>query len=108
MVTRTILVTGAGTGIGRDTVKMLISRGHDVIATTYSEEQAVALRGELPKGTRVFKLDITDASDRAKIRDLELDVVVNNAAIGDSGSLAEVDIDRVRSVLKSISSLPSL
>ena len=100
MTTKRILVTGAGTGIGRDAVLALMKRGHDVIATTHSEEQATSLQSALSDGSTAFKLDITDPMDREKIRDLEIDVLINNAAIGDSGSLAEIDIDRVRTIFE--------
>ena len=93
---KTILITGAGTGIGKDTAKTLIARGHKVYATTYSEAEAEALQAELGASATAFKLDITSAEDRAKIADLDLDVLVNNAAQNASGSLAEVDINIVR------------
>ena len=93
---KTILITGAGTGIGKDTAKTLIARGHKVYATTYSEEEAKALQVELGASATAFKLDITSAEDRAQIADLDLDVLVNNAAQNASGSLAEVDINIVR------------
>lgn len=96
MESKRILVTGAGTGIGRDTAIALHARGHIVFATTYSEEHAEQLRDEVDNHIQIFKLDITNADDRSKIADLELDVLINNAALGDSGSLAEVDINRVR------------
>tara|TARA_R110002126_G_scaffold155833_3_gene303101 strand:- start:123153 stop:123947 length:795 start_codon:yes stop_codon:yes gene_type:complete len=95
-VTKTILITGAGTGIGRDSAIALAARGHRVIATTYSMDEAEQLSTESAGKIETFKLDITDAADRAIIAELDLDVLINNAAIGDSGSLAEVDIDRVR------------
>jgi NAD(P)-dependent dehydrogenase (short-subunit alcohol dehydrogenase family) len=44
----------------------------------------------------VMKLDITSASDRAQILEQPLDVLLNNAGVGESGSLAEVDVDRIR------------
>jgi len=96
---KTILITGAGTGIGRDTAFALAARGHHVIATTLDETQAEALRAECAARQcvlEVFKLDITSPADREKVLPLTLDVLINNAAIGDSGSLAEVDINRVR------------
>lgn len=95
-MTKTILITGAGTGIGKDTAKTLLARGHTVYATTYAEAEVAALQAELGQGARVFKLDITNAEDREKIADLELDVLINNAAQNLSGSLAEVKIDRLR------------
>lgn len=96
MATKTILITGAGTGIGRDTALALLDRGHKVIATTFSEEQAQHLIEETNGVIQAFKLDITESGDRAKIADIELDVLINNAAIGESGSLAEVAMERVR------------
>ena len=96
---KTILITGAGTGIGRDAAFALAARGHRVIATTFDDAQSVELRAaaaRLGHALEVFKLDITVASDRERILPLELDVLINNAAVGESGSLAEVDMDRVR------------
>lgn len=100
---KTILITGAGSGIGRDAAFALAARGHRVIATTYDEAQAVQLREEARTRQRpleVFKLDITSAADREQVQTLALDVLINNAGIGDSGSLAEVDIDRIRKVFE--------
>ena len=96
---KTILITGAGSGIGRDAAFALAVRGHRVIATTLDEAQAQALRSDANTRNQkleVFKLDITLATDRAQLLPLELDVLINNAAIGESGSLAEVDVDRIR------------
>ena len=102
-MTKTILITGAGTGIGRDAAFALAARGHRVLATTFSQDQADALRAECRtrgQALEVFKLDITDAADRERVLELELDVLLNNAGIGESGSLAEVDVDRIRKVFE--------
>ena len=98
-MSKTILITGAGSGIGRDAAFALAARGHRVLATTFTEDQANALRAESQtrqQAMDVFKLDITCAADRDKTLDFEIDVLINNAAIGESGSLAEVDMNRVR------------
>jgi short-subunit dehydrogenase len=100
MATKTILITGAGTGIGRDAAKALVAKGHKVIATTYSEAQAESLKTELGNAAEVFKLDVTDANDRAKIIQYPLDVLINNAALAEAGSLAEVDINTVRKLFE--------
>lgn len=96
---KTILITGAGSGIGRDAAFALASRGHRVLATTFNEEQAMALRAESQarqQAMEIFKLDITSVVDREMTLGLDIDVLINNAAIGDSGSLAEVDVNRIR------------
>ena len=100
---KTILITGAGTGIGRDAAFALAERGHEVLATTFSAAQADALRAECAKrgqSMEVFKLDITDAADRALLLGQPMDVLINNAGLGESGSLAEVDVNRIRKVFE--------
>jgi short-subunit dehydrogenase len=102
-VKKSILITGAGTGIGRDAAFALAARGHQVFATTFSDEQATALRAD--SDTRqipldVFKMDITSPADREQISALEIDVLINNAGIGESGSLAEIDVERIRKVFE--------
>jgi short-subunit dehydrogenase len=100
---KTILITGAGTGIGHDAAFALAALGHHVLATTLNEAQAEALRKECAARAvlmEVMKLDITDGQDHALISNRQLDVLVNNAALGESGSLAEVDMARVRRIFE--------
>lgn len=85
---KSILITGAGTGIGKDTATALLARGHKVYATTHHVAEVAPLQEVLGGDAIVFKLDITDPDDRAKIAALDLDVLINNAAQGESGSLA--------------------
>ncbi len=54
---KTILITGAGTGIGKDAAIALSRRGHDVIAATETEEQSVAL--DLDRVGRALRLKLT-------------------------------------------------
>ncbi len=73
--------------------------GHRVIATVHREESVATLQAEAQShgwDLEVFKLDITSAVDRAKILDFKIDVLINNAAMGESGSLTEIPLERVR------------
>jgi len=93
-VAKNVMITGAGSGFGKGTALALAARGHHVIATTETEEQATALRAEAPQLT-VEKVDITsDDVDQAALWDL--DVLINNAGAGQTGPMADVPIDRVR------------
>jgi len=94
---KTILITGAASGFGRDTAIALAKRGHRVIATTHREESVIDLRNKYDNlFLTVFKLDITLEEDRNKILEFDLDVLINNAAIGESGSLAEIPLEKIR------------
>lgn len=94
-----ILITGAGTGLGKAAALALARKGHHVYATTVDEAQAdqmIALGRTEGLRLEGFKLDVTLEADRQKIAGLELDVLLNNAGVGYSGSLAEIDVDTVR------------
>jgi NAD(P)-dependent dehydrogenase (short-subunit alcohol dehydrogenase family) len=94
MVTKTVMITGAGSGFGKGASLALAARGHRVIATTESEAQAAALRAEAPQ-LMVEKLDVTSA-DVGKAADWDIDVLINNAGAGQTGPMADVPLDRVR------------
>jgi NAD(P)-dependent dehydrogenase (short-subunit alcohol dehydrogenase family) len=93
-VTKTVMITGAGSGFGKGASIALAARGHHVIATTETEEHAAALRAEAPELT-VEKVDIT-SGDVAKAAAWDIDVLINNAGAGQTGPMADVPIERVR------------
>jgi short-subunit dehydrogenase len=97
-----VLITGCKGGIGLDAARRLAARGHKVYATVHSEsaiEGVKASFGPDVKNATVEKMDITSAADREKAGAWDIDVLVNNAALGDSGPLAEIDIERLKRVL---------
>jgi len=97
--TRTVFITGCGSGIGIDAAVALARRGQRVIATTRtaaSTEEINSLAAVQKLSIESFKLDVTVPEDREKIVDHDIDVLINNAGIGESGSLAEIDVDRIR------------
>lgn len=90
-----VLITGAGSGFGKATAIALAARGHTVIATTETEEQASALRADAPQ-LQVEKLDITSESDVSGANKFDVDVLINNAGAGQTGPMADVPMARVR------------
>lgn len=100
---KNILITGSGTGIGKAAAIALSKKGHFVYATTHKqcharELNAVAKKYNLP--LKSFKLDILRKNDWRKVKRLPIDILINNAAIGDSGSACELDVDRYRTVFE--------
>lgn len=94
-----ILITGARSGIGYATVLELLNKGHFVYLTVENDGHVNALKEkeELKgKNVEIIKLDITSEEDRNKVRDLDIDVLINNAAIGNGGSIVEASMDRIR------------
>ena len=96
---KTVLITGAGSGFGRGAAIELARRGHKVIAAVLDDKQAADLSKAEPKLT-VVKLDITKADDIAKVDQWDLDVFVANAAIGQTGPLSLIPLERLRAVFE--------
>lgn len=97
-----VLFTGCRSGIGLEAAEKLLKAGHFVYVTVHEEESVPEVKKKLEEyaeNCHVEKLDITVSEDRNKIKEWDLDVLVNNAAIGDSGPLAEIDVERIRKCL---------
>lgn len=95
----TILITGATGGIGHDAAIALAKRGHKVFACAHLENQIASARQSTEReGLDItwLRLDVTDPADIAKAKEIAPDVLINNAAIGQTGPLAEIPLDRVR------------
>jgi NAD(P)-dependent dehydrogenase (short-subunit alcohol dehydrogenase family) len=95
---KTVMITGAGSGFGRGAALALAERGHTVIATTETDEQAAALAAEAPQLT-VATIDIT-TDDVAKAAEWDIDVLIDNAGFGQTGPMADVPMDRLRRVFE--------
>ena len=98
-----VLITGCRGGIGLNVAKRLLDKGDKVYATVHLDESIDELKKELKRyGERavVERLDLLNYKDHEKVDGWDIDVLINNAAIGDSGPLAEVPIERVRAVFE--------
>jgi NAD(P)-dependent dehydrogenase (short-subunit alcohol dehydrogenase family) len=98
---KNVLITGAGSGLGRGTAIGLAKSGHRVFATTHIWAQATDLLRESTKlglGDRltVDKLDVLDERDVKQALRWPFDTFVSNAAIGDGGPISEIPVDLVR------------
>jgi NAD(P)-dependent dehydrogenase (short-subunit alcohol dehydrogenase family) len=99
-MTRKILITGAGSGLGEGAAIGLARNGHHVIAAAQAWPQVTALRAKaealgLPS-LDVQKLDLLDPYDLKQACGWDFDILVNNAGIGEGGPIAEIPLDLVR------------
>ena len=96
---KTILITGASSGIGEEAVKSLLAAGHKVYAGARRVERMQTLADA---GARLLTLDVTDdGSMRATVGAIlqetgRIDVLVNNAGYGSYGALEDVPLEEGR------------
>jgi NADP-dependent 3-hydroxy acid dehydrogenase YdfG len=94
---KTAIVTGASSGIGEATSRLLAHKGCNVVLAARREDRLKTLAAELGEGVLVAPTDVTDPAACAALvaRALEhfgsLDILVNNAGLGLYGSIAEGD-----------------
>jgi NAD(P)-dependent dehydrogenase (short-subunit alcohol dehydrogenase family) len=99
-MSKSILITGAGSGLGEAAAIGLAQKGHNVIATAQISPQVTPLREKAKAlglgNLRVEKLDLADPYDLAYAQTWDVDVLWNNAGLGESGPVFEIPLDLVR------------
>ncbi len=94
-----VLITGASSGIGEETVKRLITAGYTVYAGARRLDRMKSLADV---GARLLALDVTDdGSMTAAVETVmqeagRIDVLINNAGYGSYGALEDVPREEAR------------
>ena len=85
-----VLITGANSGIGKETARQLLTAGCTVYVGARDADRGQSAVDELGEGAELLMLDVTDAAAIAAAADKvkKLDVLVNNAGISDAGQPA--------------------
>lgn len=99
----TTLITGASSGIGEAFARKLAAQGHDLLLVARSEDKLVALCNELGRNHSVraqyVAIDLTERDAPARLlaetveRNLEIDLLINNAGFGSMGDFAKLDLE---------------
>lgn len=96
---KVILITGASSGMGKESAKTLIHQGHVVYAVARRIDQMQDLKA---LGGHPIQMDITSAGDIQTVvdtiidREGKIDVLWNNAGYGLYGSVEDVPVDDAR------------
>jgi uncharacterized protein len=96
------LITGASAGIGREFARQLADRARSIVLVARRDERLVQLQNELLNrnsnlDTHVLPIDLADKSQLQSLLDaltrerIEIDLLINNAGLGDSGPFATGD-----------------
>jgi hypothetical protein len=101
---RSVVVTGASTGIGWATAKFLIERGFHVFGSVRKQADADRLKSEFGTGFTALLFDVTDEAAvlaaarqvREALGDETLAGLVNNAGVAVAGPVFELSADEFR------------
>lgn len=99
MSKKVILITGASSGMGKETAKELIQQGYTVYAVARRIDQMSDLK---TLGGRPIQMDVTKESDIQKVVDTiikqegKIDVLWNNAGYGLYGAVEDIPVDEAR------------
>ena len=107
----TVLVTGASAGLGREFARQLAPVAGSMILVARRADRLEALQLELkvinPELEVFYRaLDLRNHADLAKFCDwleesgLSVDLLINNAGLGDRGRFIDSDWDRVKAILR--------
>lgn len=102
-MSKVIMITGAGSGLGKGAALGLAKNGHKVIAGVEIWPQVTALREEATKEgieLEVIKLDMLSEIDRQNAYKYDIDILVNNAGVGETGPISEIPVKLIRNVFE--------
>lgn len=93
-----ILFTGARSGIIREVIEKIKNKNYEIYLTVHTDAQLEVVEKNYKNYPNIhcMKVDVTDKADRQKLKNLDIDILVLNSAVGFGGSICEIDMNLVR------------
>ena len=114
----TALITGASSGIGMELAGVLAREGYDLVIVGRDTERLAKVREALvgAYGVAITSLPLDLAAsgapealfDALKAQDVTVDVLVNNAGVGDFGRFVESEVGRIRAMIRTNVTVPTV
>lgn len=101
---KTVFITGATSGIGREFAKVYASKGYRLILTGRRTERLNLIRNKVGENCRIITSDLADENGcRQLLKEIEaehIDIFINNAGFGTAGTFLETDLDKEISMIR--------
>lgn len=92
------LITGASSGIGLDMARYLATKKYELILVSRNKEKLELIQETLPTKVTII---VADLSQEQRVKELyafakkeNIDVLINNAGLGDFGPLTDTDLNK--------------
>ena len=92
------LITGASSGLGREFATILGNMGYDLILVARRKNRLETIKEEIKTNVEIIPLDISSTYNCMKlfnkVKDDDIDIVINNAGFGIFGEFKDTNIDK--------------
>lgn len=102
---KVVIITGASSGIGEETAKVLAKNGAKVVLSARREDRLQKLADEIGENAVYLKSDVTNPDDMTALIKLakekfgKVDVLFANAGIMPAGNMSELKVDNWMSMI---------
>jgi short-subunit dehydrogenase len=102
---KTILITGAARGLGRELALHLAALGCSLFLIDRDTESLSALASELTISPKLFPCDLSDLHERKNLiqsvkSQTQIDILINCAGIGSHSQLSQLTVDEIERVMQ--------
>lgn len=98
-MTKTVLITGASSGIGYEMAKVFATNGYNLVLVARRVEPMESLKSQFPSTQfTIIQKDLSVDNSCQEVfdetKDLQIDILVNNAGFGDTGEFQTLSKDK--------------